>query len=176
MGFFPNGPSNAISGVLIGGTAAAGSIPLATSATAGLWSAAPAVFRPANPATTASTTLVMAGLGSSVTFTPRSTGLVQVVACGGAGTLTSPVIETFGGRFGTGAAPAQGTAVTGTRFGTPTADYQVLPNAATVMPVPLIDLLSLIVGTAYWFDFAYATATAADQAQILNPMFVITEL
>jgi hypothetical protein len=177
MSFVPLAPANAaLNGVQIGGTAAAGSLPAASSGAAGAWSAAPASFTPANPATTASLTLVMMGLGSTVTYTPKASGVVLVMATAVVFTATAAVSMTCGGRYGTGAAPANGAAVTGTRFGA-AADSTLEGTSVTAGEAfALAAVLALVPGTAYWFDFALDTSVAADVATMVNPAFSIAEI
>jgi hypothetical protein len=139
--------------------------------------ASPASFTPGDPASTTSATLVMMGLGSTCTYTPAGTGHVLVNVTGGASTLTSSVTGVFGGRFGTGTAPANGTAVTGTRFGS-AADIQFKSNGvpATVQSFALTAVLSLTPGTAYWFDIALDTGTPADAAEVKGMAMTFVEL
>jgi len=137
---------------------------------------ASAVAKPGNPAATASTTLVMMGLGGTCQITPSSTGKVQVILSGEVFTATAAVVATFGGRFGTGAAPVSGAAVTGTRFGS-AADLTAQSAVITAgVPFTLPDLLTLTPGTAYWFDLAVKTANAADAADFYALSFLAVEV
>ena len=139
--------------------------------------AAPASFAPAGPAATASTTLVMMGLGLTVTYTPALTGTVFVLATGYVSTAVAVVPLTIGGRFGTGTAPANGAAVTGARFG-PAADVTTqalaigVPGDVTFSQV----LTGLALGTAVWLDFALLTSVALDAAAVTGCQFAIWEL
>jgi hypothetical protein len=129
--------------------AAFGQIPALPAASAG--------FAPANPTGTANnTTGVMMGLGSTITYTPTGSGKVLVnlagvaaISAGAAGSFT------LGARFGTGTAPANGAAATGTAFG-PASDMQVRCQAVAAgvgAPFSIPARLSLTPATAYWFDF-----------------------
>lgn len=132
---------------------------------------------PANPAATASLTLVMMGLGSSCTITPGSSGKVLINMTGDIATNTAPVVANYGGRFGTGTAPGNGVAVTGTRFGSSTNDKSARPAASPgSLPWAITDLLTLTPGTAYWFDIALDTAVAADTAVIGSISFTALEI
>lgn len=153
-----------------------------TGAGAAAWSArggaaAPASFTPANPAATASVTLVMMGLGATVTYTPVLTGTVLVLATGYVSTAVAVVPLTIGGRFGTGTAPVNGAAVTGTRFG-PAADVTTqalaigVPGDITLSQV----LTGLALGTAVWFDFALLTSVGLDAAAVTGCQFQVLEL
>lgn len=141
----------------------------------GLTTAAGSGFTPANPAATASTTLVMMGLGCL--FTAAGGGLVLVSVTGVAATATAAVAATVGGRYGTGTAPVTAAAVTGTRFGA-AADQVIGPAAAAAAGIgfALTALLQLIPGTAYWFDLALATATTGDHASMADVGLTIIEL
>lgn len=142
----------------------------------GLGAAAPASPSPASPAATSSATLQMMGL--AVPFTPASTApRVLVIVTGVAATATAAASVTVGGRYGTGTAPANGAAVTGTRFG-PSADAVLGPAAAAGAGVPftVTDVLTLAPGTAYWLDLAVATGNASDAASVTAVKAVAVEL
>lgn len=133
--------------------------------------------QPANPAATASLTLVMMGTGTTCKITPASTGKVQVTITGLVFTNTAAVNLTFGARFGTGTAPANGVAVTGTRWGSGTTDLTTRSAALAVgVPFALTDLLTLTPATAYWFDIALLTSAGADTAAVTNLSFVAREV
>ena len=130
-----------------------------------LW-AAPAGFHPSNPTATASTTLVMMGLGSTCAYTPAGSGKVLTGMSCIVNNLTGASNVNIGGRYGTGAAPANGDAVTGTRFGWSAADPQIGSSLSPVSrAVACTDLLTLTPATAYWFDLAISTGNASDSAQ-----------
>ena len=134
-------------------------------------------FKPANPANTVSTAQVMMGLGSTVTFKPLSTGLVQVAITGGMNSLTAQVDKLLDARFGTGAPPANGAALTGSVLGGVASQrYAAGSDLTGVTPFAFTDLLQLVAGTAYWFDLALATLTAADAALVQNLSFTLVEL
>jgi len=143
--------------------------------------AASLVTKPTAPASTVSATLVMMGLGTNATgtpavITPTGTGLVQVTVTADITTATGAAVITYGGRFGTGAAPVNGAAVTGTRFGA-AGDPTTTPNAASVrIPIAFTDIVTLTPGTAAWFDLALATANAADAASVNNVSITLVEL
>jgi hypothetical protein len=122
--------------------------------------ALPASFQPSGPAATTSATLVMMGLGSTCVYTPRGSGSVLVTVTG---ILTDSAAGncTLGGRYGTGTAPANGAAVSGTRFGSGSIDFTVTPAAGGWVPFALTQLIALTPGTAYWFDLALAVPAAA---------------
>lgn len=139
--------------------------------------AAPANFKPANPTGTVSTTDVMAGFGATVTYTPGSSGKVLIVINGECNTATAVTFVNAGARFGTGTAPANGDAVTGTRFGTSSVDYQ--PRGSGISNQTSFgfnDILSLTAGTTYWFDIGFSTGNASDQANLRSVVFSLVEL
>jgi hypothetical protein len=139
-------------------------------------SAASFASTPAAPTGTTSTTLVMAGLGSTWAFTPGNTGKVLVTVTGGSNVGTALTYTTVGARYGTGTAPANGAAVTGTRFGA--AGDPSFESGATGHNTgfAFTAVLPLTAGTAYWFDLALATGNASDTAVFSNLAITITEL
>jgi len=123
-------------------------------------------LHPANPSATSSVSLVMMGLGATLAFTPASTGIVLVSMSGTAQIATGVQTITLGGRYGTGTAPVNGAAASGSRFGA-SADQSLKPAAvASGVAWALTDVLSLVAGTAYWFDIALATGNASDAASL----------
>lgn len=133
-------------------------------------------FTPADPTDTASTSLVCMGLGSACKITPAASGLVLASVTGYGQSLTAAANITVGCRYGTGAAPANGAADTGTRFGA-AADPVVKPGATGVsVPFAFTGLLSLIPGTAYWLDIVAATGTTADHAKVTDVSVTAVEL
>lgn len=138
--------------------------------------AASVSYHPANPASTTSTTLVMMGVGSTCVFTPLLTGICRVTVTGTLQTLTAAVAGTYGGRYGTGAAPANGAAVTGTRFGGAADPGFGAGGTGKPQPFCLDDVVSLTAGTAYWFDVALDTGNVADAAQVQTLCVTVQEL
>lgn len=133
-------------------------------------------FKPSNPGSTTSTTQVMMGLGSTVSFTPVYTGNVRLFVAGMATIQTGSAIVTGNGKYGTGAAPANGVAVTGTTWGN---TVQLIPSAANAslqVGWSMCDLVSgLTVNTAYWFDIALKTSNASDAAAIGDMSWILNE-
>lgn len=132
--------------------------------------------QPANPAGTVSATLVMMGVGGTCKITPGSGGKVQVMITGQVAVATTAnVVVTWGARFGTGTAPVNGAAVTGTRWGA-AADYTTQTATAGVkVPFCLVDLLTLTPATAYWFDIAIGVASA-NSGTVTSLSFVAEEI
>ena len=113
------------------------------------------------PTGTTSTAQVMAGLGSTITFTPASSGQIQVVltpqSCWN---NTNADGAQYQISYGTGTAPLNGVAVTGTQTG-PTIKL-VNPTTAGSMKFPCnltANIISLTAGTTYWFDIAFNAVT-----------------
>lgn len=137
--------------------------------------AAPAVCQPAAPAATASTTLVMMGLGATCTYTPASSGKVLVNVTGSVYINTTVVNVSLAVYYGTGTAPANGAAATGTVLGNSSSKVHPGTGAPAGVPVAFTDVLSLTAGTVYWFDFAIATNNAADTAGVQNVSMTFVE-
>ena len=142
--------------------------------------AAAANFKPANPPSTTSGTLVMMGLGSTVTFTPHSTGKIEINLTCEIGVAAASTNVKVSPRYGTGTAPANGTAVTGARFGLG-ADALIRPATPSVVSAvstfACTDVITgLTTGTAYWFDMAIDTSNTSNAAFIQNVSMSITEL
>jgi hypothetical protein len=135
---------------------------------------------PTAPAPTLSTTLVMMGLGTNATgtpwkITPSSSGKVLVIVTGLVAVATAVASIVVGCRFGTGAAPANGAAVTGTRFGT-SGDMTLLPVTNGVgLPFSATQVLNLTPGTAYWFDLAL-DCNGTDAASVSNVSISLVEI
>jgi hypothetical protein len=138
--------------------------------------AAPAGFTPADPLGTASTTLVMMGLGAACAYTTAGSGVVLVNVTGTATTATAVQTVTIGGRYGTGTAPANGDAVTGTRFGGAADGTVQPPTAGAYTAFALTAILTLVPSTPSWFDIAISTGNAADSASISNVSMTFAEL
>jgi hypothetical protein len=105
-----------------------------------------------NPASTTSTAGVMMGLGSTAHLTPTTTGSFLVTFCGGCrnGAAGQSAVL-FGMRYGTGTAPTNGAAATGTIFGPSSNLYSAANNAAAPFNFTAL-VTGLAVGTDYWFD------------------------
>lgn len=129
---------------------------------------ASAQANPADPATTTSVTGVMMGIGSVSVITPMATGKINIVVSGdidnsGAGNGAQVQI-----RYGTGAAPANGTALTGTVLGglVKIVNGNVTGLLGLVLTVGRNSfslngyIPDLIIGTAYWIDISLASITA----------------
>lgn len=129
----------------------------------GVWidltAAATSQSTPANPALTASLVGVMMGIAGA--FTPVRTGQVQITISGDM--FNSVVADgvTAQIRTGTGAAPANGVALTGTARGNPVAYTAAV--AATKSPFSItVVVTGLTLGTAIWIDLGVAAVTGGN--------------
>lgn len=111
----------------------------------------------ASPSNTTSTAaFVMVGLAG--TFTPSGSGAVLIAICGQMGNTTTGDGTQVQISYGTGGAPANGAALTGTQVGPQpqfTALTGVLNNNFCVIAI----VTGLTPGTAYWIDLAAKTLT-----------------
>lgn len=108
------------------------------------------VSGPSNPTGTSSTSLVMMGL--DVAFTPESTGSVWITVVGQLVNSTAGKGVQGNIKTGTGTAPVNGAANTGTSRGVSTA-WSDVPS--TSIPFILEGFATgLTLGTAYWCDLA----------------------
>ena len=133
-------------------------------------SPAAAGFTPGDPTGTTSATAVHMGLGSTCTITPRVTGQLLIHVVGDMGTATTAG-STFTAqiRYGTGTAPVNGAAVTGTVAGSVVAIILTGYTANDRIPIALVGHVSgLTVGTAYWLDIAITTSSGTLTAKNLS--------
>jgi hypothetical protein len=140
--------------------------------------AAPFNGKVAAPAGTVSGSQVMMGCGSVCAYTPTGSGLVSVTVTTFLYNATATQSDIIGPRYGTGSAPANGAALTGTRWGCST-DPAVRPSvvgASETLPVAFTDVLSLTPGTAYWFDLSLLSGSTSDEVFITNVSMSIIEL
>lgn len=109
---------------------------------------------PSDPTGTTSATVVMMGLAGAIT--PTATGRVMVIMSGDAGgtTLTAGTKEV---RYGTGSAPTNGAATTGTAA-TPTRTFNNANTSRGEWSLQGI-VSGLTVGTAYWFDLGISRSS-----------------
>lgn len=117
--------------------------------------------QPSNPTTTTSTTGVMAGIGGTFKLTPLKSGLVVAMLTGDVynAVATAGRGATVTARFGTGTAPSNGAALTGTAFTTTISSTRDGTTGNTT-PFALIGIFTGTPATAYWIDLAQAAVTS----------------
>jgi len=128
---------------------------------------------PANPTGTSSATKVHMGVGQ--TFTPRKTGNILCIISGTCGTVTNKA-TTISLRYGTGSAPANGAAETGSSGNADITCGNASANADG-KPFSLNSVISgLTIGTAIWVDFSAALSTAGGTTTFSNISISIVEI
>ena len=134
--------------------------------------AALGAFTPANPTATTSTTGVMMGVGSSCTITPNVSGAVKFWVTGHGSNATNADTVTIQIRYGTGAAPANGAALTGTAIGK--AVSLTSPVGSQVFPFALVAYQSgLTVGTTHWIDVTVTSGTGG--SAVVQSLAIVAE-
>jgi hypothetical protein len=119
---------------------------------------------PANPTGTTNTTGLMMGLGGTCKLTPTYSTRIKVEflgnaqTTGAAGTFTT--IKIF---FGTGTAPVNGAAITGTQIGNLIQPVNAASNIGSVFINGGV-ITGLTPGTAYWFDISVASSNVSNTA------------
>jgi len=109
-----------------------------------------------SPFSTSSATYVMLGLGTTLWgLIPLSTGRIRLTATGTLTTTLTGSDSYILGKYGTGTAPNNGVAVTGTSA--TTSEVRVTNSGATGALSAFTyyaEITGLTVGTPYWFDLA----------------------
>lgn len=109
-----------------------------------------------DPTETTSTSYVMMGLGATWKLTPNSSGACILSVNGSMSNSTAGAGGRTYATYGTGTAPANGDALTGTRFIGDSGSVSI--NANDPSPFSGAHLVTgLTVGTAYWIDCAVKT-------------------
>lgn len=139
--------------------------------------ASPVALTPSNPASSTSTSLVMAGIGGTATITPAETGRIRVTVNGDAYTLTGNATVKVGLYGGTGTAPSNGAAASGyTAIGNPVSATTSYHAAGQGFPFSLSWIVTgLTLSTAYWVDLGFDTTNASDSANLENLSVTIME-
>lgn len=109
---------------------------------------------PASPTGTTSASIMM-GLGNNAKLTPLYSTRVYVVFTGNA-SVNAVASWNAIFKFGTGTAPVNGAAVTGTTVGPTIQGTASTANFPIMLSLPVI-ITGLTPGTAYWFDLAFGT-------------------
>ena len=130
-----------------------------------------------NPSGTTSTAGVMAGLAKSIT--PTSTGRILIFISGQATNGTGDSGFKFDIRYGSGAAPSNGNALTGTQVGGTVTGSGVVSGSTTGVPIASFSHQGIVSGltlsTAYWIDIGEYAVTAGT-ATFSNINVTIIEL
>ena len=133
---------------------------------------------PANPATTTSTTAVMAGVGISNSFIPHYDGVALITISGSANDSAISAGGKFSIQYGTGAAPANAATFAGTTCGNPiiTGNGSLTGNVANVIPFTITCVATgLALNIGYWIDLAYSV-TGASTLTLTNVGVTAAEL
>lgn len=139
--------------------------------------AVPQYVKPANPTGNATAAFLAMGLGAAVHVTPLSSGnvLVSFDMTGTNATATNGFAAEV--IYGTGTAPANGAAIPGGATVLTPARGQLLIPATVVVPISFTAVVpALTVGTAYWFDLAVSSPTAAGIASVASVSAALVEL
>ena len=131
-----------------------------------------ATSTPANPAATTNTTGVMAGF--ALAFTPTQSGNVFIaITISGNNNINGRGVF-IGIRYGTGTAPANGAAMTGTQVGGGAFTNAI--NLNNTLSLTAIGIASgLTPGTAYWIDMTYGAMTSGS-ANMFGPSLTAFEI
>lgn len=145
----------------------------AVNSTTGTFQAAGAAFPsgtvgPASPTGTTSTTLVMAGLAGAIT---TQTGRIVLSMSGYLTDNTANDGTKAQMSYGTGTAPINGAALTGTQVG-PVVQFNAstLAAGASAPYAAMWVITGLTKNTAYWFDTAFAAITGGTGALVQASM------
>jgi hypothetical protein len=130
---------------------------------------------PSNPSTNATTSYLMMGLGASATITPVVTGRVLFMITGTCGNGTINSLAGLKLAYGTGTAPSNGAAATGTVIGN-TLTFSAPTSSNIQSPFCLTAIVTgLTLSTAYWFD-AQLAALVSGTATLSAPTCVAYEV
>jgi hypothetical protein len=130
-------------------------------------------YAPPNPtALSTVTTPQMAGAGYANEFTPRYDGVMLVIISGNVNN-SGAYKTTLTAEYGTGAAPANAAAGTGSLCGVPTAVTSPATGNTTQFVLPCI-ITGAVLNNGYWFDVSAASATSAT-VTLTNLNVVVSE-
>ena len=121
---------------------------------------------PAAPAGTVSTVGVMCGLAQS--FTPQVTGKVLIIVTGRFATNVAGAYGLAQICYGTGTAPANGAAATGTLIGTQCWAINALTISGVYTQFTCVAVVTMTMGTAYWIDLKQTSSSSSATLSISN--------
>lgn len=133
----------------------------------------PTQTQPSDPTAITGTTEKMLGL--AVAFTPRRTGRIIVRADGNITVSATAKLVTVQLKYGTGTAPANDAANTGTTAGI----ARTFTGLTGMLTVPFSDAAlidNLTIGTAYWIDYNAKTDDAGESGRVLGLNVVVMEI
>lgn len=122
---------------------------------------------PSNPTGTTSGTPLMMGLGGTCTLTPSYSSRVRFQWSGLYSNSTGGAGNGLRFYYGTGAAPSNGAATTGTQIGSTMGVTCATAGGSTPFPMSII-VTGLTPGTAYWFDIALNAGSGTASISALN--------
>lgn len=127
------------------------------------------------PTPISGTTLLMAGL--AVSFTPKSTGKVFVSFSADMNNTVSNNGAAIEMRFGTGTAPTNGSALTGTLIGSLLRFTKFTANSKDSPLATNGSIITLTAGVTYWFDVAFSEdTTGTGSVSVVNGTYCVCEL
>jgi hypothetical protein len=116
----------------------------------------------------------MMGYGTTVSVTPASTGRLLIIACASSNTSATGFSYTQI-QYGTGGAPANGAAVTGTSAG-PLIIFASNNAAQRNTACSTAVVTGLQIGTAYWIDLSLKVGAATYTGIQYNPAISVVEI
>lgn len=128
---------------------------------------------PSTTASTASTTLVMLGVAGSIT--PKATGILLIIINGVGFNTTAADGYKVQISFGTGTAPTNGAALTGTQAGGVVTCTRAQAASVHIPYSTNAIVTGLTIGTTYWIDLAYAAVTGG-AATVSDVSLTVIEL
>jgi hypothetical protein len=152
------------------GSVGTGSVatPFSAPITRQLFPVSVAACKPADPTGNSTTGFLMMGLGTTCSFTPKYSTTIHIQCAGAVQVSTGGTSINYRGYTGTGTAPANGAAVTGTQFGPPSAAALVPAGSAQNQTIYLSDFVTVAVNTTYWADVAISSGTGAITGSLKN--------
>jgi len=139
--------------------------------------AASAYFQPVNPTALTSSSYKMFGLGGTIKITPLLTGVIRFAIDFYSGGVGSTSQNSFKCCYGTGTAPANGAAASGTVIG-PTRQGGSVASVSATQPTLSWEIIitGLTVGTAYWFDVQAAIGSGNTSVMAATIEAILEEL